>query len=108
MPLSGGPSLILGRPHARKTQYFEIFGNRAIYHDGWMANTVLAVIPCVTAPRTIIATARDSWLRMVPLPRPRAPGQQQAQDGVSQLASFSSQSASSASPPAGPHEPGWA
>ena len=37
---------------ARKTQYFEIFGNRAIYHDGWMANTVLAVIPCVTAPRT--------------------------------------------------------
>lgn len=24
----------------RKTQYFEIFGNRAIYHDGWMANTI--------------------------------------------------------------------
>ncbi len=23
----------------RKTQYFEIFGNRAIYHDGWMAST---------------------------------------------------------------------
>ena len=22
------------------TQYFEIFGNRAIYHDGWLAGTV--------------------------------------------------------------------
>jgi arylsulfatase len=24
----------------RKTQYFEIFGNRAIYHDGWFAGTI--------------------------------------------------------------------
>jgi arylsulfatase A-like enzyme len=23
-----------------KTQYFEIFGNRAIYHDGWLARTI--------------------------------------------------------------------
>jgi arylsulfatase A-like enzyme len=23
-----------------KTQYFEIFGNRAIYHDGWLAGTI--------------------------------------------------------------------
>ena len=23
-----------------RTQYFEIFGNRAIYHDGWVAATV--------------------------------------------------------------------
>src|SRR5690349_5070899 len=23
-----------------KTQYFEIFGNRGIYHDGWLAHTV--------------------------------------------------------------------
>jgi arylsulfatase len=22
------------------TQYFEIFGNRAIYHEGWLASTV--------------------------------------------------------------------
>ena len=29
----------------RKTQYFEILGNRAIYHDGWMANTYPAVLP---------------------------------------------------------------
>ncbi len=32
-------------PTTRKTQYFEIFGNRAIYHDGWMANTVPAAPP---------------------------------------------------------------
>jgi hypothetical protein len=37
----------------RKTQYFKIFGNRAIYHNGWMANTVPAVTPenGVRAPR---------------------------------------------------------
>ncbi len=28
-----------GAPSARKTQYFEMFGNRGIYHDGWYANT---------------------------------------------------------------------
>jgi arylsulfatase A-like enzyme len=26
-------------PSARTTQYFEMFGNRAIYHDGWVAAT---------------------------------------------------------------------
>ncbi|CDM56342.1 arylsulfatase [Rhizobium favelukesii] len=26
-------------PSARKTQYFEMLGNRAIYHDGWIAST---------------------------------------------------------------------
>jgi len=29
----------------RTTQYFEILGNRAIYHDGWMASTVPPVTP---------------------------------------------------------------
>jgi len=29
----------------RATQYFEILGNRAIYHDGWMASTIPAVYP---------------------------------------------------------------
>src|SRR5215472_1373168 len=32
-------------PSKRKTQYFEILGNRAIYHDGWMANTIPAAPP---------------------------------------------------------------
>ena len=27
-------------PNRHTTQYFEIFGNRAIYHDGWLAGTV--------------------------------------------------------------------
>ena len=26
-------------PDRRTTQYFEMFGNRAIYHDGWVAAT---------------------------------------------------------------------
>ena len=26
-------------PSKRDTQYFEMVGNRGIYHDGWMANT---------------------------------------------------------------------
>ena len=26
-------------PSARKTQYFEMFGNRGIYHEGWYACT---------------------------------------------------------------------
>ena len=29
----------------RKTQYFEMFGNSGIYHDGWLANTVPASAP---------------------------------------------------------------
>src|SRR5277367_782350 len=27
-------------PSKRETQYFELGGNRGIYHDGWMANTI--------------------------------------------------------------------
>jgi arylsulfatase len=27
-------------PSRHRTQYFEMFGNRAIYHDGWLAGTV--------------------------------------------------------------------
>src|SRR5204862_3864266 len=28
-----------GQPSTRPTQYFEMAGNRAIYHDGWIAST---------------------------------------------------------------------
>ena len=28
------------RPERHKTQYFEMFGNRAIYNDGWLARTI--------------------------------------------------------------------
>ena len=32
-------------PSRRTTQYFEMLGNRAIYHDGWVAATTPATIP---------------------------------------------------------------
>jgi len=32
-------------PSQRRTQYFEIFGNRAIYQDGWMASTTPIATP---------------------------------------------------------------
>jgi len=38
---------------ATTTQYFEIFGNRAIYHDGWMASAFRGRVPwnMINAPR---------------------------------------------------------
>jgi arylsulfatase A-like enzyme len=35
-------------PTRHGTQYFEMFGNRAIYKDGWMANTTPLRLPWVT------------------------------------------------------------
>ena len=32
-------------PDRRKTQYFEIFGNSGIYHDGWFASTTPFRLP---------------------------------------------------------------
>ena len=43
-------------PH--KTQYFEIFGNRAVYSDGWYAGTVHRA-PWETTPRA--ALKDDKW-----------------------------------------------
>ena len=40
------------------TQYFEIFGNRAIYHDGWLAGT-LHRAPWERMPRSTFA--KDKW-----------------------------------------------
>src|SRR5271168_3351058 len=36
-------------PSKHETQYFEMFGNRAIYHDGWVAATIPPSAPWVTA-----------------------------------------------------------
>ena len=36
-------------PSKHTTQYFEMFGNRAIYHDGWVAATTPEVAPWDTA-----------------------------------------------------------
>jgi arylsulfatase len=41
-----------------RTQYFEMFGNRAIYHDGWVAATVHKA-PWEAAPRRTLA--EDVW-----------------------------------------------
>lgn len=32
-------------PGRHRTQYFEVFGNRAIYHDGWMASAFRGRVP---------------------------------------------------------------
>ncbi len=45
-PLDGVSALATltsaGAPEVRRTQYFEVFGNRGIYHDGWFASARLA------------------------------------------------------------------
>lgn len=43
----------------RTTQYFEMFGNRAIYHDGWVAATRHS-IPWVLGAK-LPALAEDTW-----------------------------------------------
>lgn len=42
----------------RKTQYFEMIGNRAVYHDGWFAGTIHKA-PWEAAPRRPLA--EDIW-----------------------------------------------
>jgi arylsulfatase A-like enzyme len=39
-------------PSARKTQYFEMLGNRAIYHEGWVAATTPATLPWELSSKT--------------------------------------------------------
>ena len=39
-------------PTQHKTQYFEMLGNRAIYHDGWVACTIPATIPWELSSKT--------------------------------------------------------
>lgn len=38
-----------GAPSTRTTQYFEILGNRALYHDGWIASCFHGRLPWVRA-----------------------------------------------------------
>jgi arylsulfatase len=45
-------------PDTHKTQYFEMTGNRAIYHDGWFAATIHRA-PWETKPRRPLA--EDIW-----------------------------------------------
>jgi arylsulfatase A-like enzyme len=45
-------------PDRHTTQYFEIFGNRGLYHDGWLAQTVHKA-PWESKPRA--ALLDDTW-----------------------------------------------
>jgi arylsulfatase len=45
-------------PSRHTTQYFEIFGNRAIYHEGWLAGA-LHRVPWEFKPRTTLEN--DTW-----------------------------------------------
>jgi len=40
-------------PSTRKTQYFEMFGNRAIYHENWIAGTKVMRPPWVFVPTKV-------------------------------------------------------
>src|SRR6516165_12653728 len=39
-------------PTRHTTQYFEMLGNRAIYHDGWLACTTPATLPWELSTKT--------------------------------------------------------
>lgn len=49
-------------PSKRSTQYFELVGNRAIYHDGWMASTTPFRLPWQTVGGVSQYPSRDfAW-----------------------------------------------
>ncbi|OOK76958.1 sulfatase family protein [Mycobacterium kansasii] len=45
----------------RTTQYFEIFGNRAVYHEGWMACCFHGRLPWIRAQRNIPFGDAERW-----------------------------------------------
>ncbi|WP_102417443.1 arylsulfatase [Mycobacterium sp. 4858] len=45
----------------RTTQYFEIFGNRAVYHDGWIASCFHGRLPWVRAQRATPFGDTERW-----------------------------------------------
>ena len=46
---------------ARKTQYFEILGNRAIYHDGWMASCFHGRVPWLRFAAMAFDGPQERW-----------------------------------------------
>jgi arylsulfatase A-like enzyme len=48
-------------PSSRHTQYFELMGNRAIYHDGWVACTTPARAPWDSAPSKVDVISGYKW-----------------------------------------------
>ncbi|MGH9789410.1 MAG: arylsulfatase [Candidatus Acidiferrales bacterium] len=48
-------------PSRRKTQYFEMFGNRAIYNDGWVAATTPVAVPWNPTPPKVDVVDGFDW-----------------------------------------------
>jgi arylsulfatase len=48
-------------PSRHKTQYFEMFGNYAIYHDGWIASDKVTRPPWVTFAPANLDPAKADW-----------------------------------------------
>jgi arylsulfatase len=48
-------------PSTHKTQYFEMFGDHAIYHEGWMASTKVMRPPWDTSPAPGADPATYPW-----------------------------------------------
>jgi len=48
-------------PSTRRTQYFELFGNRAIYHDGWIAATTPVAAPWSTTVPSVDVITGYAW-----------------------------------------------
>jgi arylsulfatase len=48
-------------PGARKVQYFELLGNRAIYQDGWIASIRHGRLPWVTGMGSSTTFENDKW-----------------------------------------------
>jgi len=48
-------------PERHRTQYFEVFGNRSIYHNGWMASTFRGRVPWNIVPQAIPPFSEDTW-----------------------------------------------
>jgi arylsulfatase A-like enzyme len=48
-------------PSKRDTQYFEMFANRAIYHDGWIAATTPPAAPWSLGTGTLPGVNDYTW-----------------------------------------------
>jgi arylsulfatase len=48
-------------PSTRSTQYFEMLGNRGIYHDGWMASTMPLRLPWAKAAPGVPSPSPDDF-----------------------------------------------
>ncbi len=95
----------------RKTQYFEMFGNRAIYHEGWVAATrhsipwLLAAEPAARG-RRLGALQRRRGLQPGRRPGREEPGEAQGAAGPLHAGGRAQPRAADRRPPLGALQPG--